>query len=247
MIRRILPFLFIAAVLSVASCKRESDDRFGSDITRGYFPLELGHYVLYDVDSTIWDDFKCTKADSHYQMRYTIADTFRDNELRLSYQVDVHIRKDDTQPWRIDDVFYITPTSSSLEWVQNNLRFTKLVFPVADGATWNGNSQIATNDQDLRYFEGWMYKYSNKNDQYNNGRVAFDNTVTVNLVDEKQNDPDTMPTAFAYRSYGREVYAHGVGLIYREMLHWDYQYNPTPGSQSCRKGYSVVMRATEHN
>lgn len=246
MIKRLTPFLFIAALMVVASCKRESDDRYGADITRGYYPLQLGRYVVYDVDSTIWNDFDCTKKEKHYQMRYTVSDTFRDNERRISYQIDVHSRNADTADWRVDDVFFVTPTASGLELVQNSLRFTRLIFPVSDGATWSGNSKIATNDVDLSYFYGWIYKYSNKGQTYNNGRVLFDNTVTVDLVDQKQNDPDTQPGAFAYRTYGREIYAHDVGMIYRELVHWTYDPNPsTP--QACRKGYGVIMRATEHN
>jgi hypothetical protein len=162
--------------------------------------------------------------------------------------MDVHIRNADTAAWRVDDVFFITPTATGIEVIQNNLRFTKLVFPVKDGVTWKGNSQIATNDQDLGYFFDWNYKYMNVGGAYNNGRVEFENTATVQQVDETQNNPDTMPAAFAYRTFGREVYAHNIGMVYRELLHWTYDPNPSPGQpQASRKGYSVVMRAIEHN
>jgi len=245
MTKRFLPLLFVLAVLFIASCKKENELLNPSEPSRNYYPLTRGHYVIYDVDSTIWNDFDGSKTLRHSQMSYTVSDTFTDNEQRKSYQVDVLVRNSDTSQWRTSDVFYVTPTLTGLDVVQNNLRFLKMVYPVANGTTWKGNSQIAVNDQDLSFYADWNYKYSKVGESYNNSRVNFDNTVIVDEVDASLNDPETTPNSYAERTYSREVYAYNIGLVYREYVRWVYDQNAS--GVYARKGYGVTMRAVDHN
>jgi hypothetical protein len=197
---------------------------------------------VYEIDSTLWDDFLKVKTIHHYQMRYLCADTFRDNQFRLSYRMDVAIRLKDNVGWQDNHVFYVTSTKTHLEYVEENLRFIKLVFPLSNNITWDGNSMISTSDQDYTYFYGWLYKYSGLGTGYNNGKAFFDNAVTVAQIDDTLNDPEMHPDAYAYKTFSKEVYGFDVGMVYREMTHWTYQ--PTIGYRS---GYSVVMRAIDHN
>jgi hypothetical protein len=242
-----LPLLFITAVSTLTACyKNKGTNIYGDELTRGYYPLTKGHFVLYDVDSTIWNDFTGDSTMKHLQVRYDVADSFRDNQNRLSYQVEVRTRRVDTAVFRTNDVFFVTPTENGLDVIQNNLRFTKLIFPVTAGTTWKGNSQIATADPDLQYFADWYYTYYNIGASYNTGRVNFDNTVTVQQVDDSLNSPAQMPATYAERRFAKEVYGYNVGLIYREVVRWTYDQNPSSGRYA-RKGYGVVMRAVDHN
>ena len=248
MTKRFLPFFLLLAVLTVvyASCKKETEnERFYPQATRGYYPLQIGRYIVYDVDSVIWSDFDCTRREHHLNMRYTVSDTFTDNAGRPSFRVDVHQRVADTGLWQVSTVFYATPTTSGLEIVMNNLRMEKLIFPVSDGATWFGNRAIDTAETENRLYSGWLYQYVNFLKPYNNGRINFGNTVSVYQVNDSLNNPETIPTAYAERTFSREVYGYDVGLIYREFTRWTY--DPGTAANSCRKGFSVVMRAIDHN
>jgi hypothetical protein len=246
MSKRLLSFIAVIAALSFASCTREKDPDFGPDQSRGYYPLNKGHYVVYDVDSVIWDDFTADSTHTHCQVRYTITDTFRDAQKRISYQVDVVKRNSATESWATNDVLFVTPTDMGLDVIQNNLRMQKLSFPAWNTKTWKGNSQIATADQDLAYFADWDYRYSHIGEAYNNSRELFENSIIVDQVDYKLNDPVTIPTAYAERTYGREVYSLAVGMVYREAVRWVYDQNSSTG-QYARKGWEVIMRATDHN
>jgi hypothetical protein len=245
MLRRILPAI-AASVLLFASCEKKTEKNYGSDATRGYYPLNKGQYITYDVDSVLYDDFTGDSVQKHCQVRYTTLDTFTDNQNRLSYQVAVHKRNSDTLSWETSDVFFATPTATGLEVVQNNLRFLKLAFPVSNSYTWNATSNIATNDPDLTYFKDWMFKYSNKGNGYNNGRAQFDNTVIVDQIDHSLNIPVTQGV-YSERTFGREVYAYDIGLVYREAIHWTYDQNGATPPVSAKKGWSVIMRAIDHN
>lgn len=246
MMKRFLPFIALMTVMSFFSCKRETKPDYGIYATRDYNPLRLGAYIIYDVDSTIWNDFDSSKTVRHCQIRYTYTDTFRDNQDMLSYQVDVMTRPDaNSAQWVTNDVFFVTPTETGLEVIQNNLRIQKLAFPVENGKTWKGNSKIAVNDADLNFYADWDYVYSKMGESYNNGRVNYNSTVIVDAVDYARNDPEADPTHFAERTYGREVYAYDIGMIYREMLHWTYDQNGS--GHYARKGWGVTMRAVDHN
>lgn len=246
---RSLRALLLAAALPLAllSCNND-DDVVAVDPAHDFtpfFPLTPGHYVTYDVDSTQWDDVGCTRTDTRCQLRYTVADTFTDAQGRRSYRVDIYYRKRDTADWRNHEVVYVTPTAQRLEYVQKALPFIKLVFPIVDGGTWNGNQLINGADADLTYFRDWIYKYSNVGEAFDTERKYYDNTVTVNAVDFSQGNPEdpSQRDVYASRTYGKEVYAEGAGLIFREMTRWTYD----PAVAYCRKGYSVTMRAVDNN
>jgi hypothetical protein len=246
MFKKLLPLAVIAGLCSISffsSCKKETDTNYSNDSVAAYYPMRIGKFITYSVDSTVWNDFDCSKIVRHYQMRYTFADTFSDASGRLSYRVETAIRTQDTVPWNSGMVLYYTPTASSLESVEANLRYIKLASPLANGTTWDGNSMISTNDADLGYFGNWSYTYANVGAPYDQDSIYFDHTVTVNEVNETTNDPETLPAAYADRTFSKEVYQYNLGMVYREMTHWIYD----PNVSSCRKGASVVMRAIDHN
>jgi hypothetical protein len=93
--------------------------------------------------------------------------------------------------------------------------------------------------------QDWNYQYKDQEQSFNNGKAFFDNTVTVLEADETVNDPETMPDSYASRTFAKEVYGYDVGMVYREMTHWTY--DGSPGQSRFRRGYSVVMRAVDHN
>lgn len=245
--KKLLPLAFVAGLFALSffsSCKKETNNNNpNGDSVAAYTPMRIGKFITYSVDSTIWNDFDCSKVIRHYQMRYSFADTFSDNSGRLSYRVETAIRTQDTMPWTSGIVLYYTPTASTLESVESNLRYIKLASPLANGTVWNGNSMILTNDADLGYFANWNYTYANVGMPYDQDSIYFDRTVTVNEVDEQTNDPESLPGAYADRTFSKEVYQYNLGLVYREMTHWIYD----PNVNSCRKGYSVVMRTIDHN
>lgn len=232
-------------LLVLSACNKDKDPvaPYTGPEKDAYFPLRVGHYVEYNVDSTYWDDFLDLRTTKSMQQRYTIVDTFTDGQGRLSYRVDVSTRRYDTLSWQPESVFYVTSTPGQLEWVQGNLRFVKLRYPVVAGTQWDGNEFIATDAADLAYFANWPYKYTDVGSSFTNPGMTFDKTATVLQVDEKQNNPEQLPSAYAFRNYGKEVYAYGIGLVYKELVHWVYD----PGVRKARKGYGVVMKAYRSN
>lgn len=245
MIRKSLPFLLLILAVNIAlfSCKKPDERPAPLPVEQKYYPLEKGKWIIYDVDSTIWDDTFCVERFYNYQIRHYIADTFTNERGVPSYRVETSIRRKVEEPFVSHRVFYATNTGVTLETVQDQARFIKLVFPVEEGRTWEGNNYIPSDDPQFSFYDKWVYEYQDVEQSFNTGLKVFDNTVSVEQIDEAVSDPELFPLEFASRTSSREVYAADVGLIYREFIRWTYDPNGT----ECRKGVGVVMRAVDHN
>jgi hypothetical protein len=245
----ILPALLVA--LGMASCKKETADI--SEINQGnkFYPTEIGKWIVYNYDSTIWDDLNQWVKHEVGQVRYYTADTFRNDAGQLSYVINVQRRRNDTDPFVPNDVIYVTPTANNLVFEQKNLTFIKLTFPVSNGKSWNGNALIPLNDEDFTKeydSDKWKYTYANFDTDYDPGNNLYQHTVTVNEIDDALNNPDVDSTAYAYRNYSQEIYGYGVGLIYKERIYWEFQPKVGgSGGSGYRKGYGVILKAVDNN
>lgn len=245
MIKKSLPFLLLAFTLTVAlfSCKKADDKPAAPKASQEYYPLQKGKWVIYDVDSTIWDDVLCIKRFYHYQIRHTVADTFTDDKGRLSYRMETAIRKRVQDDWTQHQSFYVTNTEVTLEMNYDRLTYVKMIYPIVENETWKGNVNILTKDPIYNFYENWDYKYQYVKYPFNTGFKVFDNTVTIEHIDAATSDPELYPEVYASRTRSKEVFASGVGMVFREYYRWTYD----PATTRCRKGSGVVMKAVDHN
>jgi hypothetical protein len=246
MTKKIFTFLFLVALsaTSFVSCKKYKGDT--TDPTRNYFPLTFGRSVTFEVDSTYFIEATCSQYHVKSQMKFVVTDTFTDRKnftYKLSYILDVFSRPYEGGVWKPTSVIILNPTETGLNWTQDNVKFTKMMFPVQDKFSWKGNKAAPVNDPEFAFLKDWNYAYQDYHQSYNTGYVNFDNTVTVLENDESVNYPAFDSGVAAMRTYSKAVYAYNVGLVYRELTHWTYKAN----SSQCVNGYTVVMRAIDHN
>lgn len=244
-------FVIIMGIVLFSSCTKKTDDLSGIDIGKAYFPLEIGKYILYDVDSTYWDDFLRAEIHHRSQMRYDVVDTFTSDE-KLSYVINITSRPTTADPFVPNDVIYATISDDKVIVTQQNKKFIKMVFPVRESTIWNGNAMIPLDNSGNEEYRSdkWIYTYSNLDEIFDPGNNIYEHTVTVNHIDDRLNDPEIDSMAYAYRNYSQEKYAYNVGMIYKERIYWVFQ--PTSadgqsGGSGYRKGYGVIMKAVENN
>lgn len=227
------------------SCKKENEV-LDPVMATEYFPLETGRQITYALDSTLFLNFGKTKTIVSYQIQDRVDEKITDNLGRPSYRIFRYIRKNSNQPWVFNNTFMATPTQSSIEYIENNLRYVKLKFPIHQGDTWKGNTFINTSsiDVDLRYLDNWDYEYDSVGAPLTLNGLTFENTLTVKERDEfTGQDPSVPGTLYAEKNYSLEKYAKGVGLIFREFMHWEYQGQ----SGGYYVGYGVKMTILDYN
>jgi hypothetical protein len=197
-----------------------------------YYPLATGHVYIYRLDSSLIPLFGSDLVIHSYIAKDSIADTIRDNENRLSYRVYRFITDTlETQGWMPIATYYITPTDHSVELMdENNLRFIKLKDPIRNDFSWQGNSYIDTKTagSPYQYMDGWNYTYKNVGQPDTVLNNVFQNTITILQQDETDPPGPFDPNNYQQRNYSVEVYAQGIGLVYKEFLHWTWQTTPPP-------------------
>lgn len=242
-------------ILLFASCKKD-DVNFANESINDYYPLQVGNYITYNLDSTVTVNFgqgAVAFAVNHYQAMDVVDAPITDNIGRPGFRIIRYLRTDSSQPWSPNDVFMAIPTKNSIEYVEDNLRFLKLMMPIKQNFSWKGNSYLPTNPylsysfSNADFMDGWDYIYDSIGVPLTINAVTIDSTLKVAEMDYQDNDPTLQPDGYAERTYSVEKYGKGIGLIYKEFIHWEYQppLSISPGYTGF--GIKMSITGTGHN
>jgi hypothetical protein len=214
-----------------------------------YYPLKVGSYITYQLDSTVFVNFGTVRSVKSYQVKHAVDAQITDNLGRPAYRIIRYIRVNPTDPWVPDNTFMAVPTQFTMEFIENNLRFIKMKEPLVDGYTWKGNSYIDTYslNSDIKYLDNWDYTYDSMYLPAKIGALTIDSTIKVEQRNEVIGNPSN-PNSYSEINIGEEKYAKGIGMIYRYFLHTEYQ-PPTPGHVGAYSdgSYGVRLTMIDHN
>lgn len=241
--RNLIPILLLS--IFFGACNRQTIEPLPTDLGMDYVSLESGHYIIYEVDSIVYNDFTQTVDTTHLQFKDEVGESFIDNEGRTAYIVNRTKRYNNADPWSADHTYSIFQDNFKFEWQENNLRFIKMVYPAKFNTRWYGNVYIASlTNSNLSWLNDWEYEYENIDESFNTGYKNYQKTVVVSQLDSldgiEGNPLD--PNSYSAYSYGREVYAKNVGMIFKEITRWEYQT-----TAKFRKGFTIIMRAKSNN
>ncbi len=244
--------LFMLVVVSVFACKDKetiapTDTDFGYD----YFPLEIGKYWIYQIDSTIYDfgenDTQLI-TNSTTQVRERITDTLTDNLNRTVFRIERSERSTADDLWSITDIWVAVTEDEKAEKTEENLRFIKMVFPIAENQFWEGNrfidetTIITVAGESLEIFKSWSSNVVSLDQAEQVGSFSFDRVLTISHADNEN---------LIERRFAEEKYAHGVGLVARSMQILDTQCIADCEGQSweekAEKGFILKQTLLEHN
>lgn len=201
----------IAIFLFVFACKTvEEPTLIGQD----YFPVNVGDYWVYEMDSISFDAFNEVSDTLHYFIREEIANTFYDVRDSLSYAVDVYYKLDSADNWTFKRTEVSNRNLYRAERVEEDHRFVKLVFPVKDKKSWDGNQ--------LNIHEPLFYRFRNVASPKTVAGINYPNVLMVEQEDDSN---------FFQRKLSLEYYAYQVGLIKKEFISTEEQFGVLAGSK----------------
>jgi len=223
----------IIAILCVAAVACSKKDVVNYPALSEYYPLKVGRTYTYRLDSTVRANFGASLVVKYYLAKDSVESQFNDAQGRLSYRIFRYLRDTlQTQPWTYMATYVATfdASAKSMEYVDNNLRYLSLKEPVTEGFTWKGNSYIDTKSgsSPVKYLDEWNYSYGNIGLPFTVRKGKFDTTISVLQADEVSPPGPFNPANYQQTNYSKEVYAKGVGLIYKEFLHKTWQISPAP-------------------
>ncbi|HET9056197.1 MAG TPA: hypothetical protein VFN30_05045 [Chitinophagaceae bacterium] len=242
---------------SIISCKKKEEIPALSTINE-YFPLKVGKYIVYRLDSTVATEDAKRLVVHTYMIKDSVDEQFVDNQGRVSFRISRFIRDSaGLGAWRGNTTLFatLTPnnlgTGGSIEFVENNLRFIKLKEPVREGFVWPGNSYINTNNDFYRYYDGWEYTYEDVGGSLTVGTKNFSSALTVVQQPNEGGTEDlSNPSVkFDERNYSVEKYAKGVGLVYKEFIHWTFHRDELNSNiyYFTENSYGVKLTVLDYN
>lgn len=185
-------------ILLVNACKKDQFETFDRTKDSDYFNDSIGAYNVYSVEEIVFDDFTNSSDTFHYQLKEVNASSFTDNLNRNAVKVDRYKRLSDTSIWQYVNSWYAVKASDMVERIEENKRIVKLSFPVTIDAVWNSNAYNMENA--ITVFYGLI------NQRYNLDSFRFRNALSV--------ESSNINNEVSERSF-REVYARGIGLVYK--------------------------------
>jgi hypothetical protein len=245
-------FAFILITLILTSCGKRDLTYVDRSISE-YAPLKVGKYLTYRLDSLIFTSFGTVETHKLYDVKYQTEDTLIDNLGRKAFRIVRYIKNLPNGAFRADNTFIAVNNGNTYEFTENNLRYIKLAVPYKVERIWKGNSAIDVTSlgSDLQYLFNWNYKYDGIDIENKIGNFSFDSTIVVNQIDRTFNVPiqapnTSNPTSIATKDFGQEIYAAGIGMVYRKFLHWEYQLSFNAG-QGGYVGYGVSLTLKDYN
>jgi len=264
--KRLQFIIAVLACLAFFGCTRTTEE-FTSSPLSDYLPLQVGKYITYRLDSTVFTKLGSTTVVNSYQEKHIVDSKFTDAAGRDSYRIFRFIRDTaGTQPWKSAGTYSITPTDKTVEVNENNLRFLKLVLPIKQDFTWKGNNYLPDNPFSSIYnfdlvdagMSDWDYSYTSTDGSLTLKGQTFNNVLTVDatITDPVFNtnfDPNSNSASVisanspAYVSYMQDNYAKGIGLIYQRFILWEYQPPNGANPSGAKVGFGIKRSIIDHN
>jgi hypothetical protein len=207
---RVLLYLPVSFIILAVVVSCESNDADPVFTGHDYFGMKENKWLIYQVDSTVYDDFLGEVFHYNYQVKEINAGFFNDASGNISMRVEKFIRMDESQKWKIKNVSTAAIRGGQALATEDNITRVKLVFPLRRNRIWNGN---AFNNKDFQ-----EYRITSIHEPLNEGQLSFDSTLTVlqkNFI------------TLIGEDYQYEVYAAGTGMIKKHFTSLEKEIDGT--------------------
>lgn len=232
----IKPFILIGILSVVVACKKDSDNS-DIDFKSDYFVDEIGTFIVYQVDSTLYNDFTGEVTSKSLTVKDKVVEEFQDNMNRASKRWERFVYDSTSKDWVAARSFYTVEQKQSIERVEENIRFISFVFPPKKDLTWKGNRFIEAVDN-LKYLGDWTYQFTTVDVPQNILGENYNQTASILLRDKE--------TAIE-KVFAKEIYARGIGLVYKEWWHLETQkISDLPWQDKAESGYIVKWQAIDY-
>ncbi len=243
-------FLLLATPLFMA-CPSETGD-FDIDFGYDYYPLDLGLYWEYQVDSVIYRELGNAVDTTSSFIREEIVEEFLDQVADTIYRIERLYRADSASVEIPTDQWATSQNISTMTRTEENLKFIKMVYPIEIDESWDGNAFVNANTvinvggENLELFIDFDYKVISINEEEEIKGVMYQDVVTIQNAD---NFDPTLPIDSQNKLNRRliiEKYARNIGLVYKRHLVVDTQClsavcDTIPWELKAEKGYGLEM------
>ena len=206
----------------------EDDPVKGSD--QEYFPLQTGFYQVYDVVKKEYKN-QALPDISMYELKTEVVDSFANLDGGFTFVIHRSVRSMETDPWQFREAWSARTNSYQAISTEGNISFVSIGFPAIRNKEWNGNA--------LNTLVADSYQIGDIGKPYELPTGDSYNDAMVIIQQDEENE--------LKRDQREEVYARGVGLIYKRSDVIDYCDDSSCfGQKIIRDGVEYLQVLKEH-
>jgi hypothetical protein len=216
-------FLIVLISVAFAGCKKDPVITEPYDFGYQYFPLRVGDSAVYQVNHIFWNDFDNTIDTTNFFLCEYIESATTNLAGDSLFRIE-RMKKNATQdPWALDSIWFALRNKNEAIRVENNYSFVKMVFPIAEDVTWNGNAHNIIGEREIKCV---------KIEPVSIGGIAYDKAVFIDMERD---------TSRIHSDVETETYAHNVGLVHVFKEHVYKEFNSISGDFEIKSGYRTVQ------
>ncbi len=249
--------LYGFVLIFFTACVKDKVEAPAPDHSVEYFPLQFGKYIVYAVDSIVFDDGSGgnIKDTVSFQMKEEVSGF----QIALSGDTLFYLhrsrRNTPEESWKVTDVWTAGRSSTEATRTEENLKFLKMTFPLRKGKYWSATSYIPTSatilvgTELLQPFQEWESRVLAINVADQIGDYSFADGEVMH-ISQTDTDDGTM------RRFLLEKYVRNIGLVSRTDSILDSRCIPfgdltqclgKPWNEQAGKGYILSQIMIDHN
>jgi hypothetical protein len=244
-------------MFAIIACRNEGMVLPGVANSKEYFPLEVGRFIEYQVDSIVLDDAPGgnQKDTVSFQMREEIVSLTVSPSGDTSYYIHRSRRANAMQSWILTDVWAAAFDENSANRIEENLIFRKMTMPLYKGLRWiatayiNPETKVQIGTEFLEPYENWESVVKSIDVGGSVGMFMF---PAGNMMEVTQvNSDDELMKRFVHETYVRDI-----GMVARMDTILDSRcidlgdFGPCIGKawvDHASKGYIISQVMIAHN
>ncbi|HEU4470589.1 MAG TPA: hypothetical protein VFR58_05885 [Flavisolibacter sp.] len=216
---RISLFLAVLVLTAFAGCSKTEEIETAS--LSDYLPLQVGKYITYRLDSTVFINFDRDIAVRSYQEKHVVDAEVTDAMGRTAFRVYRYLRDAaGTQDWTPVGSYFITPLRQTVELTENNLRIVKLALPLKKDFSWKGHQYLPDepygnlyNFNNDAFMSDWDFVIDSTDASFTYNSTTIGDVLRITSRDE-DNTADTLTASgnqLAIPAGINTVYLRGTG------------------------------------
>jgi hypothetical protein len=222
-------FIIALVLICLAGCKKKKEPY--PSLGLEYYPIQVNYYKIYSVDCLVYNDFTLRVDTYQFQIKDKIeSELSTSNSTSKEFRAERYVKPTGQSNWKIQKAWVAEKSNFRVVEQIDNKREVKLVFPVKEGVSWDGNAENTLPKEE--------YSMVRANDTTIQGKT-YREVFRVDQVYET--DPLQINTQIAF-----EHYAPHAGLIYKYERFVKRFTTGIPGDPVVDSGYQKTMRILEY-
>ena len=194
--------VFLTGIILVLTSGCDSEIEIDPEETGdAFYPLSTGDYREYKVRQINYSILANPDTITYF-LKEEAGDSYINQRGTTTFTLNRYKRSNDTLSWEIDSVWTVMKSQTNVVVRENNISYTKLIFPVLDQKQWDGNA-FNIYEEELYTYEATYQPFIIGNNEYN---------PTLKVIQAYN------PDSIVMKDIRSEIYAENIGLIYKESI-----------------------------